>query len=105
MNEGQEALTALVREDIEDIFPLQPKEDSTEEEEIAFPTPANQLRMAREVVDYLEDMLPEVQKIPDGKFKRPARLDVLAVAMIEIGQFISNVTPDHDFGSKCHGYS
>ena len=78
-----------MREDIEDIFPLQPKEDSTEEEEIAFPTPANQLRMAREVVDYLEDMLPEVQKIPDGKFKRPARLDVLAVAMIEINSFLT----------------
>ena len=45
--------------------------------------------MAREVVDYLEDMLPEVQKVLSGNHKRPARLDVLAVAMVEINGFLS----------------
>lgn len=88
-DKGPEALASLIRDDIEDIFPLRPPEDCTEEEEVAFPTAAKQLQMAREVVDYLEDMLPEVQKVLSGNHKRPARLDVLAVAMIEINSFLA----------------
>ena len=53
-----------------------------------FDTLEKKLRMAREVADYLEDMLPEVQKVPSGSLKRPARLDVLAAAMIEVNSFL-----------------
>jgi hypothetical protein len=74
---------------MEDIFPLTPKEDCTEEEELEFNTTEKKLSMAREAADYLEDMLPEVQKVASGAMKRPARLDVLAVAMIEINTFLT----------------
>ena len=73
---------------------MNPKEGCTEEEEAEFETLEKKLSMARDVVDYLEDMLPEVQKVPTGNLKRPARLDVLAVAMIEINKFLTlRLTP------------
>jgi hypothetical protein len=45
------------------------------------------------VVDYIEDLLPEVAKTTGPK-QRPARLDVLAVCLLKINSFLNGrLTP------------
>jgi hypothetical protein len=88
-DKGPAALVELVRQDVEDIFPARPPEHCSDEEAAAFASLEKQLLLAKEVVEYLEDMLPEVQKVPSGGQKRPARLDVLAAAMTEINAFLT----------------
>lgn len=79
----------LIRLDLEDIFPPIEQQEQEDKEGESGSVLERQLAMAREVVLYLEDLLPEVQKVASGPLKRSARLDVLGVALLEVNRFLA----------------
>lgn len=69
---GEEGFTSNIRDDLEEMYPL-----TTSEAYGEFSTLKQHLTCANDLVEYLREFLPEVQKTAD----RPARYDILAVMM------------------------
>eukprot|EP01033_Poteriospumella_lacustris_P017600 gene17600-12595_t len=90
-NEGEDAFQAIYREQLMDMYPDPAKEAMTIK---------THLQYATEVVQYLKDLIPELQAVGN----RPARYDILAVAMTETNAILSNrlnffVEPTFDDGT------